>query len=1176
MILVMTFQMGEILLTWSAEKYAAVFSPFSDNIGGRSFQERLCLPVPIDVVYTWVNGSDPALLKELKEFRLQLKHDLNLSMTTDRCNFVHCVPAFGMTVDPPFPQDITLRHFGILYPVFRDATDMFTVEDIVRNVNLTVVMFESADIVKTALKQNIVVAGQTAGLQQLYYSSDSSLHNSKVADNTLIMSGLPYGEDESRLMNKVTEKYESKNIISFTLHSEKGVAVIKVLNQEVFKMILADKNMTVNGKSITFSMAQYVWDLRDYSHNDDISASRFEDNEELRYSLRSVEKYAPWVRHIFVVTNGQLPSWLNMDNPRLTVVTHQELFVNKSHLPTFSSPAIESHIHRIKGLSDKFIYLNDDVMFGKEVWPDDFYTEAGGQKIYLTWPVPNCQEGCPASWIKDGYCDRSCNNSECEWDGGDCVGSTALQPLYGGGQAHGGLWSTLGTYCNSGCANNWIADKYCDVACNVQQCAFDAGDCGIDRFNLLYQVDLHADKFHYSAVGHNPIYFNYSSLVTDLESVDEGFYEEDAIIRSVSIAQKFQVVTLVLHSNHSATVFNFSLHVKDSNLQPLILNFTVLLDTTFEEKLVAVIKNETKAKIQHSKSVAKNDSFELPFVFTPKDGRLNPFPRYRNISFPKDNFPFNWSSVSLPTDVRNKFQMVEKQYSDGDLTETGYNRQIFELLEMYRNESWSVEIRLQKFSVSTAKSSAVAKPRKRNDMFVQHLDIRKKKLGNKNKSETHYENEKLHFKNPMKMVGNRQKTENEVVLDKLSESKSNKTTGRLSRALLSASDDDNDDDDGDGNDKNEIYRPLELSSKAVESYGFLPWEKLGIFNDFQKAFDNKRRQEDYVTSSRNKRRLLDTFANSLRHVSRIYNKAYGYTSRKVPAHIAHMIDKNIMLEMQAKFPDDWAETSSHRMRSSDDMQYAFAYFYYLMSETRNLTVDEVFHELDADHSGILSDREIRTMATRLYELPLELQNLVELEERFINCSKNELLPASISTDETRTEKFRKEVYYDKRMPQVTLGLITGCNPIQNLIKTYMKSRAKYRYSVVGDEEVVFKMIRHNVSLVVAHLDEIRKTPKKFVCINDNIDYSQESAKLVKAVLRDFYESVLPVPSKFELSKEYRNKFLHIDELRQWWRYRELVRWILYTFLLILMFFAVSTFICDARGLSWARRRLFRR
>lgn len=57
--------------------------------------------------------------------------------------------------------------------------------------------------------------------------------------------------------------------------------------------------------------------------DEDVSASRFEDNEELRYSLRSVEKHAPWVRHIFIVTNGQIPSWLNLDNPRVTVVTHQ-------------------------------------------------------------------------------------------------------------------------------------------------------------------------------------------------------------------------------------------------------------------------------------------------------------------------------------------------------------------------------------------------------------------------------------------------------------------------------------------------------------------------------------------------------------------------------------------------------------------------------------------------------------------------------------------------------------------------------------------------------------------------------------------------------------------------------------------------------------------------------------
>lgn len=105
------------------------------------------------------------------------------------------------------------------------------------------------------------------------------------------------------------------------------------------------------------------------------------DNEELRYSLRSVERYAPWVRTIYVVTNGQIPYWLNLSHPRLKLITHEMIFTNRSHLPTFSSPAIETHLHRIPGLSKKFLYLNDDVLFGAEVWPDDFFTFGKGQKV---------------------------------------------------------------------------------------------------------------------------------------------------------------------------------------------------------------------------------------------------------------------------------------------------------------------------------------------------------------------------------------------------------------------------------------------------------------------------------------------------------------------------------------------------------------------------------------------------------------------------------------------------------------------------------------------------------------------------------------------------------------------------------------------------------------------------
>ena len=127
--------------------------------------------------------------------------------------------------------------------------------------------------------------------------------------------------------------------------------------------------------------------------DDHYSANRFRDNDELRYSLRSIWRFAPWVRHVYIVTNGQVPYWLNLDHPRLTLVTHSDIYPNHSHLPTFSSPSIESHLHRIPGLADYYIYFNDDVLLGNEVWPDDFFSVHGGHKVYLSWNVPNCGGG---------------------------------------------------------------------------------------------------------------------------------------------------------------------------------------------------------------------------------------------------------------------------------------------------------------------------------------------------------------------------------------------------------------------------------------------------------------------------------------------------------------------------------------------------------------------------------------------------------------------------------------------------------------------------------------------------------------------------------------------------------------------------------------------------------------
>jgi hypothetical protein len=104
---------------------------------------------------------------------------------------------------------------------------------------------------------------------------------------------------------------------------------------------------------------------------------RFADRGELRASLRSLDLYAPWVRRVFLVTAGQRPAWLDPSEPRLTVVDHEEIFPDPAVLPTFNSHSIEACLHRIPGLAARFLYLNDDVLFGREVTPHDVYSSGG-------------------------------------------------------------------------------------------------------------------------------------------------------------------------------------------------------------------------------------------------------------------------------------------------------------------------------------------------------------------------------------------------------------------------------------------------------------------------------------------------------------------------------------------------------------------------------------------------------------------------------------------------------------------------------------------------------------------------------------------------------------------------------------------------------------------------------
>ena len=126
-----------------------------------------------------------------------------------------------------------------------------------------------------------------------------------------------------------------------------------------------------------------------------------------RYSLRSLEVNAPWIRNIYIVTNGQVPSWLDTTNPRVHIITHAMIFPNASFLPTFSSPAIEMNLHRIPGLSDYFIYFNDDVFLGRPVFPYDFMSLPNTQYLFASWDAPECAPNCRATSLGNRLQHRS-------------------------------------------------------------------------------------------------------------------------------------------------------------------------------------------------------------------------------------------------------------------------------------------------------------------------------------------------------------------------------------------------------------------------------------------------------------------------------------------------------------------------------------------------------------------------------------------------------------------------------------------------------------------------------------------------------------------------------------------------------------------------------------------------
>ena len=111
-------------------------------------------------------------------------------------------------------------------------------------------------------------------------------------------------------------------------------------------------------------------------------SARFDNHNELFYSVKAVKRYLPWVRNIYIITDNQVPTWLNKVKG-VTVIDHTEI-IDLQYLPTFNSHVIEAFLYRIPNLSEDFIYFNDDVFVARELPKEHFFSANNISSLFVS------------------------------------------------------------------------------------------------------------------------------------------------------------------------------------------------------------------------------------------------------------------------------------------------------------------------------------------------------------------------------------------------------------------------------------------------------------------------------------------------------------------------------------------------------------------------------------------------------------------------------------------------------------------------------------------------------------------------------------------------------------------------------------------------------------------------
>ena len=168
----------------------------------------------------------------------------------------------------------------------------------------------------------------------------------------------------------------------------------------------------VDGSSAEYQAARREQEAEAVLGEGDGHESRFRQIDELKYALRSIYMFAPWIRTIFIATDSPAPHWLD-EHPRVRIVRSAEHFSDPSVLPTHNSMAVESQLHHIDGLAEHYLYSNDDMFFGRPLGPEMFFTPGGITRFMLS---PNRIGLGESSVERSGFENSARVNRRLLWD----------------------------------------------------------------------------------------------------------------------------------------------------------------------------------------------------------------------------------------------------------------------------------------------------------------------------------------------------------------------------------------------------------------------------------------------------------------------------------------------------------------------------------------------------------------------------------------------------------------------------------------------------------------------------------------------------------------------------------------------------------------------------------------